>query len=75
MKTYQVEVTRTVTQMAHVQVDAEDEDSAIEEAESAAWNIDDSDWEITIGNNDFETGKVTVLEDDEEDSEEEKETV
>ena len=66
MKTYQVEITRTVKQSAYVEIEAEDEVSAIDEAEAAAWDLDDDDWSIDVDNRDYETGKVTVINEEEE---------
>ena len=46
MKTYRIRITRAVTQELYLEIEAEDKDAAIEEAEGELVNLDgDSDWE------------------------------
>ena len=59
------EVSRTVEQTSYVEVEAEDRESAIDEAETKAQDMDDSNWEFagSLGlSGDIETGSVEVLE-------------
>jgi len=47
MKTYNVEVTRVMKQTANIEVQAEDEDEAIENAEAELYTLEASDWDDT----------------------------
>ncbi len=81
MKTYQIEITRSVRQTACVEIEAEDEESAIDQADDAAWDVNEDDWDTVLGSSDFDIGKATIIEEEdeeegeEEEDEEEEETV
>ena len=67
MKTYHVTVSREVTQTHVLEVEAEDEDEAREQAESEIDNIAEDDWDNGVANGDPEIDKVEeVAADDEE---------
>ena len=67
MKTYHVTVSREVTQTHVLEVEAEDEDEARDQAESEIDNIAEDDWDNGVANDDVEIGKVEeVAADDEE---------
>jgi hypothetical protein len=67
MKTYHVTVSREVTQTHVLEVEAEDEDEAREQAESEIDNLAEDDWDSGGPYGDVEIGKVEeVAADDEE---------
>ena len=66
MKTYHVTVSREVTQTHVLEVEAEDEDEAREQAENEIGNIAEDDWGDGVANNDPEIDKVQEVADDDE---------
>jgi hypothetical protein len=64
MKTYHVTVSREMTQTHVLEVEAEDEDGAREQAESEIDNIAEGDWDDGVANNDPEIDKVEEVADD-----------
>ena len=76
MKTYCVTVTRemNVTQSHELEIEAEDEEAAREQAESEMENISDDDWsEESSVVDDLEITKVEEVSDDEDEDEAEDE--
>ena len=59
-------VSREVTQTHVLEVEAEDEDEAREQAESEIGNIAEDDWDDGVANNDPEIDKVQEVADDDE---------
>ena len=74
MKTYHVTVSREMTQTHVLEVEAEDEDAAREQAESEIDNIADGDWDDGVADSDPEIDKVQEVADDGEEVEADDDT-
>jgi hypothetical protein len=70
MKTYRVTVTREVAQTKDLEIGAESEDDAREEAESEVGNIAEDEWSYDDLASDPEITEVVELSDDEEEDDE-----